>query len=89
MYYTVGRSAGEAPAWNPEEKKLSWVDILHSAVYRVDPETGVNEICEPGKPVSAALPRAGGGVVIATPEGFHLVWVGTGCCLKATINGKQ
>jgi sugar lactone lactonase YvrE/DNA-binding IclR family transcriptional regulator len=66
-----GAQLGEAPAWHPEEKKLYWVDILHPAVYKFDPGTGINEICEPGKLVSAVMPRTGGGVMIASSEGIE------------------
>ncbi|MFV0333296.1 MAG: SMP-30/gluconolactonase/LRE family protein [Tropicimonas sp.] len=66
-----GAQLGEAPVWHPLEQRLYWADILRPAVYRFDPETGVNDICVLDKLVSAVLPRAGGGVMIATLDGIE------------------
>ncbi|MFV0244570.1 MAG: SMP-30/gluconolactonase/LRE family protein [Qingshengfaniella sp.] len=66
-----GAQLGEAPVWHPLERRLYWVDILRPAVYRFDPETGVNDVCVLDKLVSAVLPRADGGVMIATLDGIE------------------
>lgn len=73
-----GAQLGEAPVWHPEEQRLYWVDILHPAIYRFDPRTGLNETCLPGKLVSAALPRRGGGVMVATQDGIEALDFDTG-----------
>lgn len=68
-----GAQLGEAPVWHSVEGKLYWVDILHPAVYRYDPVSGVNESCALGKLVSAVLPCANGGVLIATQDGIEFL----------------
>ena len=68
-----GAQLGEAPVWSREEKRLYWVDILHPAIYRLDPETGLNETCNPGKLVSAVLPASDGRLVAATQDGLELL----------------
>ena len=66
-----GAQLGEAPIWHSGERRLYWVDILHPAVYRFDPDTGVNESCEPGKLVSAVLFGADGGKRVASHDGIE------------------
>ena len=66
-----GAQLGEAPIWHPGEQRLYWVDILHPAVYRFDPETGVNEACDPGKLVSAILFGADGSKRVASQDGIE------------------
>lgn len=73
-----GAQLGEAPIWHAEENCLYWVDILHPAVYRFDPKSGVNEICLPGKLVSAILPCKGGGIMIASQDGIEALDFETG-----------
>ena len=73
-----GAQLGEAPVWHPVEQKLYWVDILRPAVYRFDPGTGVNEVCELQKLVSAVLPVANGGVMVATLDGIEALDFDTG-----------
>ncbi len=73
-----GAQLGEAPIWHIEENLLYWVDILHPAVFRFDPKTGVNEVCLPRKLVSAVLPRTGGGVMVATQDGIEALDFETG-----------
>lgn len=68
-----GAQLGEAPVWDPVTRKLCWVDILHPAVYRFDPESGRNEICETGKLVSAVMPCADGRLVAATQDGIEFL----------------
>lgn len=66
-----GAQLGEAPTWHPTEQRLYWVDILKPAVYRFDPGTGVNEICEMQKLVSAVLPISESGIMVATLDGIE------------------
>lgn len=73
-----GAQLGEAPVWHPAEQRLYWVDILHPAVYRFDPQTGLNETCAPGKLISAVLPRREGGLMAATQDGIEALDFTTG-----------
>lgn len=68
-----GAQLGEAPVWHPRHNRLYWVDILRPAVYRLDPETGVNEACVLEKLVSAVLPTDGEALVVATQDGIELL----------------
>lgn len=73
-----GAQLGEAPVWHPGEDRLYWVDILQPAVYRFDPKTERNETCALGKLVSAVMPVAGGGVMVATQDGIEVLDFDTG-----------
>jgi sugar lactone lactonase YvrE/DNA-binding IclR family transcriptional regulator len=66
-----GAQLGEAPIWHPVEQRLYWVDILHPAIYRFDPVTGLNETCDPGKLVSVVLPASNGRLIAATQDGLE------------------
>lgn len=66
-----GAQLGEAPLWHPDEKCLYWVDILHPAIYRFDPQSGVNTACEPGKLVSAVLFGRDGALRVASQDGIE------------------
>ncbi len=39
---------GEGPLWHPLERRLYWVDIPQSRIFRYDPATGHHEICHQG-----------------------------------------
>lgn len=73
-----GAQLGEGPVWHPREKRLYWVDILHPAIHRFDPETGLNETCDPGKLVSAVLPATGDQLIAATQDGLEYLDFATG-----------
>lgn len=66
-----GAQLGEAPLWHPGENRLYWVDILHPAIHRFDPVTGVNESREPGKLVSAVLAGQDGTLRVASQDGIE------------------
>ena len=66
-----GAQLGEAPSWHRLEEKLYWVDILHPAVYRFDPVTGVNDTCKTGKLVSAVLVGQSGAIRVASQDGIE------------------
>lgn len=83
-----GAQLGEAPIWHPDEKRLYWVDILHPAIYRFDPETSVNEACEPGKLVSAVLFGADGGMRVASQDGIEHFDFGT-CTLAPFVDPEN
>jgi sugar lactone lactonase YvrE/DNA-binding IclR family transcriptional regulator len=70
---------GEGPVWSPRDHALYWVDILAPALHvlRADgpPETGTSEVHRLGTMISLAVPRAGGGLLVATPGGL-MTWDG-------------
>ncbi|MCC4243792.1 SMP-30/gluconolactonase/LRE family protein [Stappia indica] len=68
-----GAQLGEAPVWDPATRSLYWVDILHPAVYRFDPATGLNETCETGKLVSSVMPCGDGSLAVATQDGIEFL----------------
>lgn len=68
-----GALLGEGPRWDESTGTLLWVDIVAQRVHRYDPATGIDTSKEVGGPVSLALPRRRGGVVIGLPDGLHLL----------------
>ena len=83
-----GAQLGEAPIWHADERRLYWVDILHPAVYRFDPATGVNEACDPGKLVSAVLFGADGGRRVASQDGIEALDFGN-CRLSPYVDPEN
>lgn len=76
-----GAQLGEAPVWDPVARSLYWVDILHPAVYRFDPASGLNETCETGKLVSSVMPCADGSLAVATQDGIEFLDFASGALL--------
>ncbi len=73
-----GAQLGESPVWHARHQRLYWVDILHPAVYRLDPETGVNEACVLDKLVSSVLPTGGDQLMVTTQDGVEVLDFETG-----------
>ena len=63
---------GEGPVWDDETGELVWVDILKGRVHRTTP-AGADQVVEVGRSVGAVGLRRGGGLVLATDDGFHLL----------------
>lgn len=61
---------GEGPVWDERESVLWWLDIPGETLHRYDPATENDETHDLGRQVGALVPRASGGLVLATPEGF-------------------
>lgn len=61
---------GEGPFWDGGTGQLYWVDILAGAVNSYTPASGERSRIVLATMVGAAVPRAGGGLVAATREGF-------------------
>ena len=61
---------GEGPVWDAAAGLLRWVDILAGELHATDPGTGTTASITVPTLVGAAAPRAGGGLVLATREGF-------------------
>ena len=60
---------GEGPAWDSRSSELAWVDITAGRVCFLGPG-GAERTVEVGQPVSAVVPRASGGHVLALRDGF-------------------
>jgi sugar lactone lactonase YvrE len=63
---------GEGPIWDDETGQLVWVDILEGIVHRTSPGTGRDVALDVGRTVGSVGLRRGGGLVLATDDGFHL-----------------
>jgi len=61
---------GEGPTWSPRDNALYWVDILTPSVHRYDAATGTDSETPLGSMVSLVIPKASGGLVVATPGGL-------------------
>jgi sugar lactone lactonase YvrE len=70
--YSAKAVLGEGPTWNPETRRLLWVDILNSEVHEFDPATGEDTIMPTPQHVSAVKPREGGGIAVNLAEGIGM-----------------
>lgn len=61
---------GEGPAWSSRDSALYWVDILTPSIHRFDAATGADTEFKLGSMVSVAIPKATGGLLLATPGGL-------------------
>jgi sugar lactone lactonase YvrE len=61
---------GEAPVWDTEANRLIWVDIIGQTVHSFDPETGEDNSFAVPQMAGVAIPRQGGGLVLAIGHGF-------------------
>lgn len=73
----AGAELGERPVWDHLRSCLLWVDIHAGRLHRYRPGEGsevVLELAAGGQAtaIGAAAPRAGGGYVLATADGFRL-----------------
>ncbi|MFH8345628.1 SMP-30/gluconolactonase/LRE family protein [Streptomyces sp. NPDC018045] len=66
---TVRAHFAECPAWDAATGTLLWVDMNEGAVHRYRPADGGDTVTAVGQPVAAALPRAGGGLVLSLRDG--------------------
>ena len=68
---------GEGPVWVQRERALYWVDIKGRKVFRLDDR---GELREWGTPlrIGSMVPRAGGGFIAATEDGFADVGLDAG-----------
>jgi sugar lactone lactonase YvrE len=68
-----GALLGEGPTWDGERGRLIWVDISNRLVHFFDPETKDDIGIDVGDDVGVAIPRRGGGLVLALGNGFALM----------------
>ena len=61
---------GEGPMWSPRDGVLYWVDILTPAFHRLDTVRGEDKETKLGSMVSVVIPKATGGLLLATPGGL-------------------
>lgn len=61
---------GEGPTWSPRDGVLYWVDILTPSVHCYDSARGLDSEVKLGSMVSVAIPKATGGLLVATPAGL-------------------
>jgi sugar lactone lactonase YvrE/DNA-binding IclR family transcriptional regulator len=61
---------GEGPTWSPRDDALYWVDILTPSVHCYDSVKGIDSEVKLGSMVSVAIPKATGGLLVATPAGL-------------------
>lgn len=61
---------GEGPIWSPRDNALYWVDILTPSVHCHHATDGSNTETPLGAMASVAIPKATGGLLLATPGGL-------------------
>ncbi|NQT94549.1 MAG: SMP-30/gluconolactonase/LRE family protein [Lentisphaerae bacterium] len=67
-------TTGEGPLWHPAEKRLYWVDIPSSKLYRLDPVSGAHEEFDTGKPVGGYTIQPDGALLLFMANGTIQTW---------------
>ncbi|MBP1153391.1 MULTISPECIES: SMP-30/gluconolactonase/LRE family protein [unclassified Paenibacillus] len=62
---------GEGPSWDHRSGLLLWVDIEGKRVHYYNPAAGSNRTIQLDQMVGTAVPRAGGGLILALEHGLH------------------
>lgn len=68
----------EGPLWDSRDGVLWWTDIPGAGVHRLDPRTGEDRVIPVDRTVGALVPRAAGGLAVASCDGFGLLDTDTG-----------
>jgi sugar lactone lactonase YvrE len=76
---------GEGPFWDDVTRHLHWVDILNGAISSFAPSTGERTRLTVPTLVGAAVPKASGGYVAATREGFADITADGMCATRLAI----
>jgi sugar lactone lactonase YvrE len=82
LAFTTGNLIGEGPVWDQAGERLIWVDHAGGTVHeaRAEGDSWRETRCwTPGGHIGAALPRAGGGLIVARATDFVLM-DDAGCC---------
>ncbi len=61
---------GEGALWHAPRQRLYWVDIDGGVVHEFDPATGGDRAMSIGEKVGTVVPRARGGLMLATESGL-------------------
>jgi sugar lactone lactonase YvrE len=64
---------GEGPAWDARDGALLWVDIVPGDVFHLSVATGALQRMRLDQEVTAVIPRASGGYVLALQDGVFAV----------------
>lgn len=64
---------GEGPLWDARDGGLWWTDIPGGAVHRLDVGSGEDTATPVDRTVGALVPRASGGFVVASCDGFGVL----------------
>ena len=64
---------GEGPLWSEDEQRLLWLDIEGRRLHIHDPARASDAVVELERHVGCIGPRAAGGLVAATEDGFALL----------------
>ncbi len=68
-----GAELGEGATWDPATARLIWVDIYGGAVHFFDPATGEDSVVTVSGTPGVAIPRRGGGLILAAGHGFSVL----------------
>jgi sugar lactone lactonase YvrE len=78
LIHAGSATIGEGPVWEPQSRRLVWVDIPTGKVHLLDPDSGVDQAFEIGQPVGVALLGPAQSLVVACATGFFLLDTKTG-----------
>jgi sugar lactone lactonase YvrE len=67
----VKATLGEGPCWDALNQVFYWVDVEQMKLHIHDPKTQTNRFIQFLQKVSAVVPRASGGVILAMQNGFY------------------
>src|SRR5438093_4303295 len=69
---------GESPVWDPDSKRLFWVDVMAPAVWSYDPATGVQSAIEAPDLVGSVVLGAPGSLVAGLRHGVSRLDLASG-----------
>jgi sugar lactone lactonase YvrE len=73
LVWPAGALLGEGPAWFAGEGALRFVDIKRGRLHSYCPASGAKQTLEVGGQPSFVVPEAGGGVIVGSDHGIHLL----------------
>jgi sugar lactone lactonase YvrE len=76
---------GEGPSWHANGAALYWVDVLRPAVLRHEPARGQTGLWPLSGTVGCAVPRASGGLLLASDDSFLFLDTDTGMVKVAAV----